>query len=56
MKMFQRVFHRSMHTGTVLWKKEPPKIVKGKSHSSNQWLSRQMADPFVQMAKMQNYR
>jgi hypothetical protein len=26
------------------------------SHSSHQWLSRQMADPYVQRAKMMNYR
>lgn len=33
--------------------KETP---KGKSHSSHQWLSRQFSDPYVQKAKMENYR
>lgn len=55
-EMLKRMSQRSFHTGNCHWKKESAKIVKGKSHSSNQWLSRQIADPFVQLAKMQNFR
>uniref|UniRef100_A0A8D9A776 rRNA methyltransferase 2, mitochondrial n=1 Tax=Cacopsylla melanoneura TaxID=428564 RepID=A0A8D9A776_9HEMI len=31
-------------------------IPKGKSHSSSLWLARQFSDPYVQKAKMENYR
>lgn len=44
---------RSIHTACVDLKKLSS---KAKSHSSHQWLSRQMTDPFVEMAQMKNYR
>lgn len=36
--------------------KEIPKNLKGKSKSSQDWLIRQLKDPYVENAKMQNYR
>lgn len=44
---------RHFHT-TACKFKEIPK--KSKSHSSQLWLTRQLSDPFVEMAKTQNYR
>lgn len=45
---------RNLYTSCVSYSKKTVK--KAKSHSSHQWLSRQMADPFVEKAKMKNYR
>jgi hypothetical protein len=36
--------------------KEVPKDLKGRSKSSQEWLTRQLADPYVEKAKMLNYR
>lgn len=36
--------------------KEVPRNLKGKSKSSQEWITRQLADPYVERAKMQNYR
>lgn len=52
-KMIRNPLIRNIHTSCVSLKKIPN---KAKSHSSNQWLSRQLNDPFVQFAKMKNYR
>lgn len=51
--MIRNPLFRSIHTSCVQLKKGP---IKAKSHSSHQWLSRQMVDPFVELAKMKNYR
>ncbi|KAK7789512.1 hypothetical protein R5R35_002834 [Gryllus longicercus] len=37
-------------------RKEVPKNLKGKSKSSQEWLIRQMKDPYVEKARMSNYR
>lgn len=44
-----------MHTGCALFK-ETPRNLKGKKHSSQLWLTRQMRDPYVEKAKQENYR
>lgn len=36
--------------------KEVPKNLKGRSKSSQEWLTRQLADPYVEKAKVLNYR
>ncbi|XP_012271832.1 rRNA methyltransferase 2, mitochondrial [Orussus abietinus] len=46
---------RLMHTCSVLLRRNL-KTVKGKSHSSQLWLERQMRDPYVELAKQENYR
>ena len=33
-----------------------PTNLKGKSKSSQEWLTRQLSDPFVERAKIENYR
>lgn len=38
------------------WAKQIPNNLKGKSKSSQEWLTRQLADPYVEKAKMMNYR
>lgn len=38
------------------YSKEIAKNLKGKSKSSQEWITRQLADPYVERAKMQNYR
>lgn len=45
---------RQIYTSCAHHLKNGPK--KAKSHSSHQWLSRQMSDPFVELAKTKNYR
>lgn len=45
---------RNFYTSCAVNSKKTPK--KAKSHSSHQWLARQMSDPFVELAKMKNYR
>lgn len=37
------------------YSKKPVKL-KAKSHSSQEWLRRQMTDPYVEKAKMLSYR
>ena len=46
---------RSLHTGHVLLK-ETPRNLKGKKHSSQLWLERQLRDPYVEKAKQEKYR
>lgn len=46
---------RNFHTcGALL--RETPKNLKGKKHSSQQWLVRQLRDPYVEKAKQEQYR
>ncbi|XP_031635911.1 rRNA methyltransferase 2, mitochondrial-like [Contarinia nasturtii] len=51
--MIRNISVRSFYTSCTHLKKGPS---KAKSHSSHQWLTRQMTDPFVELAKMKNYR
>ncbi|XP_014472542.1 PREDICTED: rRNA methyltransferase 2, mitochondrial [Dinoponera quadriceps] len=46
---------RSVHTSCALLK-ETPQNLKGKKHSSQQWLTRQLRDPYVEKAKQEKYR
>ncbi|XP_071570370.1 rRNA methyltransferase 2, mitochondrial [Temnothorax nylanderi] len=46
---------RCVHTGCALLR-ESPRNLKGKKHSSQQWLVRQLRDPYVEMAKQESYR
>lgn len=36
--------------------KQVPKDLKGRSKSSQEWLTRQLSDPYLEKAKMLNYR
>lgn len=60
MRIFVKVLYKNMHFKrlhtccTVL--KERAINVKGKKHSSNLWLARQMKDPYVEKSKQENYR
>ncbi|XP_075146923.1 mitochondrial rRNA methyltransferase 2 [Haematobia irritans] len=47
---------RTFMTGVCTWGKQIPNNLKGKSKSSQEWLTRQLADPYVEKAKMMNYR
>lgn len=47
---------RNFSFSNVLRVKQIPKNLKGKSKSSQEWLIRQMADPYVEKAKIMNYR
>ncbi|XP_052869259.1 rRNA methyltransferase 2, mitochondrial [Anopheles cruzii] len=42
--------------GATALAKVVPSNLKGKSKSSQEWLTRQLRDPFVERAKMMNYR
>ena len=44
-----------MHTCCALFKEKPTNL-KGKKHSSQLWLMRQMQDPYVEKAKQESYR
>lgn len=46
---------RSVHTCRTLLK-ETPQNLKGKKHSSQLWLMRQLRDPYVEKAKQEHYR
>lgn len=46
---------RSVYTNCALLK-ETPRNLKGKKHSSQLWLARQICDPYVEKAKQENYR
>ncbi|KMQ95598.1 ribosomal rna methyltransferase [Lasius niger] len=46
---------RSVYTNCALLK-ETPRNLKGKKHSSQLWLTRQIRDPYVEKAKQENYR
>ncbi|XP_076042364.1 mitochondrial rRNA methyltransferase 2 isoform X2 [Oratosquilla oratoria] len=47
---------RMISTSTVLRKNSKPFNLKGKSGSSYDWLKRQLKDPYVTLAKYQQYR
>ena len=47
--------HRSLHVCAALCR-ETPTNLKGKKHSSQLWLDRQLRDPYVEKAKQENYR
>lgn len=44
-----------MYTNCALLR-ETPRNLKGKKHSSQLWLTRQIRDPYVEKAKQENYR
>lgn len=46
---------RTVHTCRTLMK-ETPRNLKGKKHSSQLWLMRQLRDPYVEKAKQDKYR
>ncbi|XP_076243130.1 mitochondrial rRNA methyltransferase 2 [Calliopsis andreniformis] len=46
---------RNVHNCTTLYKKVPTDL-KGRNHSSQLWLTRQIQDPYVEKAKKENYR
>lgn len=46
---------RSVHTACTLLKQTPDNL-KGKKHSSQLWLTRQLKDPYVEMARQEKYR
>lgn len=60
MELFNRMhgvgIKRSFSVYITLKAKQIPNNLKGKSKSSQEWLTRQMADPYVEKAKMMNYR
>lgn len=47
---------RKFSTTTRTLAKVIPKNLKGKSVSSQLWLQRQLSDPYVEKARMLNYR
>lgn len=47
---------RNLSNSAKLYKKIEPNNLKGKKMSSQQWLVRQLKDPYVEKAKMMNYR
>lgn len=51
----ETIYKRCVHTTRHLSKVQPNNL-KGRSSSSQKWLTRQLADPFVEKAKMENYR
>lgn len=46
---------RKLHTCITLFRQTPENL-KGKKHSSQLWITRQIQDPYVEMAKRENYR
>lgn len=46
---------RNFHAGAALCR-EKPQNLKGKKHSSQLWLMRQLKDPYVELARRENYR
>lgn len=50
------MFVHRFHTSSVSFTKVVPNNLKGKKKSSQEWLTRQLNDPFVERAKMANYR
>lgn len=52
--MNNKFLRRSFYTTAQLYKKVKLKNAKGSS--STHWLQRQLSDPYVERAKIQNYR
>lgn len=50
------MFFRKFSVSSIVCKKVVPKNLKGKSTNSQQWLTRQLNDPYVEKAKLENYR
>lgn len=50
------IIRRTLTTCSKLGAKQIPNNLKGRSKSSQEWLTRQLADPYVEKAKMMNYR
>lgn len=48
--------YRKLSTSAKVLKKVVPNNLKGKSVSSQHWLARQLTDPYVEKAKLMNYR
>lgn len=48
------IIARNFHVSATC--KEVPKNLKGKKHSSQLWITRQIKDPYVEKAKQENYR
>nr|CAD7614543.1 unnamed protein product [Timema genevievae] len=56
LKTSDHVLHAAGFTMSAKAEKQAPTNLKGRSKSSQEWLSRQLADPYVEKAKMSNYR
>lgn len=56
MNSFKTLISRNLSTSSLSLFKQVPKNLKGKSKSSQEWLTRQLNDPYVEKAKMMNYR
>ncbi|KAL1494388.1 hypothetical protein ABEB36_009994 [Hypothenemus hampei] len=54
--LITRFFHIRMLSGSCCRYKKVQPSVKSKNVSSHDWLTRQLSDPFVEMAKKYNYR
>lgn len=46
---------RQLHTCSVFFNQKPNNL-KGKKHSSQLWLRRQITDPYVEKTRLENYR
>lgn len=51
-----KIITRTLHLHRQSLAKIVPNNLKGRSKSSQEWLTRQLTDPFVERAKMMNYR
>ncbi|KAK7507242.1 hypothetical protein BaRGS_00001177 [Batillaria attramentaria] len=49
------VFRCKFSTGRALWGSKPRNL-KGKKTSSQEWIKRQLSDPYVKRARTENYR
>ncbi|XP_064089913.1 rRNA methyltransferase 2, mitochondrial-like [Macrobrachium nipponense] len=49
------LIYASLHTSST-FRKIVPKSLKGRSKSSQDWLTRQLNDPYVKLARYENYR
>lgn len=49
-------FQASCFCTSSILRKEVAKNLKGKSKSSQEWLTRQLKDPYVKYAKIHNFR
>lgn len=51
-----KIITRNLHLYGQTLAKVVPNNLKGRSKSSQEWLTRQLTDPFIEKAKMMNYR
>lgn len=49
-------FLRKFSTSNEIFAKVQANNLKGRSKSSQEWLQRQLTDPYIEKAKMMNYR